>query len=412
MNRATGTQLRAGRLTCRPGAFQNASRRRPLSIDKMDVQSVEADQSFKSFRALANATPAFLWMTTTTGENAFINEPLADFLGVSGHYTLPDGAYVIHPDDESRARQNFAACLAKRIAHTDEHRLRRFDGQFCWVLAKAVPRTSPTGEFLGYSGVILNISDRKQAEDELRTAYNWLMRELNERIKAEHEICDLGQRLITAQEEERSRIARELHDDVSQQIGALSLALSNLKVRIEADGRGAAEQAERLHQKISQLSASIRQLSHELHPASLEYAGIAVALRSYCGEFSALSGLKVSLQVSGDFDDVPPAAALCLYRVTQEALQNVAKHAATNQAEVHLVRTNGNLYLTVSDRGIGFDKQRARASEGLGFLSMKERVGLVKGTLEIESEPGLGTTVRIHIPLASIVPFLIGNSHS
>jgi len=361
-------------------------------------------ESEQQFRIIANDTPAFLWMTSPDGQNSFINKPLADFLGIPEHNTLPDGAYVVHPEEDNGVgtKEKFLDCLARRAEFADEHRLRRFDGEYCWVLSRAIPRWSPTGEFLGYSGVILDISDRKRAEEELRTAYNWLMRELNERIRAEREIRDLGQRLITAQEEERARIARELHDDVSQQIGALSLALNNLKVQITAEGPEVIEQAERLHQRILQLASSIRQLSHELHPALLEYAGIAVALRSYCGEFSSLSGLNISFQSSGAYDDVPPAAALCLYRVTQEALRNVAKHAATNQAEVYMARTNGNLHLTVSDRGVGFDKERARTQGGLGFLSMKERVGLVKGALEVESEPGFGTTVRIEIPVVSL----------
>jgi len=304
----------------------------------------------------------------------------------------------MHPADAARAREKFADCLARRADHTDEHRLRRADGQYRWVLVKAAPRFSATGEFLGYSGIIIDISSRRRAEEELRTTYDWLTRELNERIKAEQEIRDLGQRLIHAQEQERARIARELHDDLGQQIGALSIALSSLKAQIVAQRPDADLEADRLHTQLSQVASSIRQLSHELHPAMLEHAGIAVALRSYCREYSSLSGVNVSFQASGTFDDVSPAAALCVYRVVQESLQNVARHGKTNVADVHLVRAIGNLRLTVSDRGAGCDLDVARASGGLGLVSMRERVGLVKGTLAVESKPGLGTTIWVNVP--------------
>jgi len=371
---------------------------RSVSINNISEFEVEDAQAIEDFRKLANASPAFLWMTSPNGENSFINNPLADFLGIPEHCTLPGGAYVIHPEDEAKARENFNDCLARRVEHSDEHRVRRYDGQYCWVLARAVPRISPTGEFLGYAGVIIDITNRKRAEVELRTTYDWLTRELHERIKAEQEIRDLGQRLIHAQEQERARIARELHDDLGQQIGALSIALSNLKANIVAQRPDVTEQADRLHRQLSEVASSVRQLSHELHPALLEHAGIAVALRSYCKEYSTLSGLSVSFQASGTFDDVSAPAALCVYRVAQEALQNVAKHGKTTGAEVHLARAVGNVRLTVSDRGVGCDVERSRSSGGLGLVSMRERVGLVKGTLALESKPGFGTTVRVNIP--------------
>jgi len=166
---------------------------RSMSINNVSLLEVEDEQAIENFRKLANTMPALLWMTTPTGENCFINKPLADFLGVPEHATLPEGAYVMHPADAARAREKFADCLARRADHTDEHRLRRADGQNRWVLVKAAPRFSATGEFLGYSGIIIDISSRRRAEDELRTTYDWLTRELNERIKAEQEVRDLGQ---------------------------------------------------------------------------------------------------------------------------------------------------------------------------------------------------------------------------
>jgi PAS domain S-box-containing protein len=354
-------------------------------------------ESEQQFRIVANDTPAFLWMTSATGESSFINRPLAAFLGIPEYNTLTSGSYVVHPEDDERAHAKFLDCLARRAELSDEYRLRRFDGQYRWVLVRAIPRMSPRGEFLGYTGKIFDITDRKETEEELRSAHDQLAIELNQRNKAELEVVNLGQRLILAQEEERTRIARELHDNLGQRIGALSIGLSNLKQQISGLS-GAEESAARLHASLSEVASNIRQLSHQLHPAILEPAGLAAALKSLCTEFSSLSGVIVSLQESGAFEDVPGAVALCIYRVTQEALQNVAKHAQVKDVDVTLTRFGVGVRLSVSDRGIGFDPGGARASAGLGLVSMKERVRLVSGNLAVESSLGEGTTVRLEIP--------------
>jgi signal transduction histidine kinase len=234
---------------------------------------------------------------------------------------------------------------------------------------------------------------------ELKAAHDLLARELNKRTQAEHEIQSLTERLIGAQEEERTRIARELHDDFGQQIAALSIAFANLRRQIPEERREAREQADLLYQGLLRLASGVRNLSHQLHPAMLEHAGLAAALRSYCAEFSTLSDLSVSFEASGTFEDLSPSVALCIYRVTQEALQNVAKHAAVKDAEVRLIRSTGMIRLTVADHGAGFQPSRARASGGLGLASIKERVRQANGVLVLESEPGQGTTLRVDIPI-------------
>jgi signal transduction histidine kinase len=215
---------------------------------------------------------------------------------------------------------------------------------------------------------------------------------------AEREIKALSGRLMNAQEEERARVARELHDDLSQQIAALSIGMSNLKRQLpqqQVDARG---QSERLQQKLVQVAESIRRISHELHPAALQHSGLAAALRAYCAEFALLTGVQVSPRIDGLFDSVPSSAALCVYRITQEALQNVSKHAKVGSAAVELSRSTGVMSLTVSDTGVGIDPARAEGAGGLGLVSIRERAGLAGGSLEIRSKPNQGTTVTLRIP--------------
>jgi signal transduction histidine kinase len=226
----------------------------------------------------------------------------------------------------------------------------------------------------------------------------WRNQKLQTYRDREKEVQALNARLIGAQEEERARLARELHDDVSQQIAALSIGMSNLKRQIPPQQGEAREQTNRIHQKLVQVAESIRRLSHELHPAVLEYSGLAAALRTYCSEFELLTGIRVSLQAYGSFEGVPSPIALCIYRITQEALQNVAKHANVGEAEVELRRSDGILCLSVSDHGPGIKPSRAATPVGLGLVSIRERTRLVNGTFEIQSTPDQGTTLLVRIP--------------
>jgi signal transduction histidine kinase len=266
------------------------------------------------------------------------------------------------------------------------------------VVAQGLPRFSSKGEFLGYAGSLLDVTERKRAEEQLRTTNAALAEELEEHTRAEKEIQGLTARLINAQEEERTRLARELHDDLSQQIAALSIATSNLKADIPEEQAGARAQSDRLQQNLAGLAEGIRRLSHELHPAVLEHAGLAAALRAYCSEFSSLTGVRVALEVEGSFGGVLSAVSLCIYRIVQEALQNVAKHARVTDASVQLRRSPEILSLSIADLGAGMAPDRTGAAAGLGLVSIKERTRLVNGTVQIRSMPNRGTTITVKIP--------------
>jgi len=347
------------------------------------------------FRTVANDTPAYLWMSTVSAENSFINKPLARFFGTDRQDLGFEWVNTIHPEDAERARAQYLESLAARSEYFTEFRVRRFDGEYRWVIAHGVPRFSEKGEFVGYAGSMTDITERREAEASLRAANTGLAHELEERSRAEREIQALTARLIGAQEEERARIARELHDDLSQQIAALSIGMSNLKRKIPQQPEAVA-QSERIQQKLVQLAESTRRLSHELHPAVLEHSGLAAALREYCSELTALTGVRVGLETEGCLDGLESAVSLCVFRVVQEALQNVVRHAKEDEARVELRRSDGMLRLRVSDRGAGID---ARRGSGLGLVSIKERTQLVNGTVEIQSEPNHGTTLTVTVPV-------------
>jgi PAS domain S-box-containing protein len=354
------------------------------------------------FRRVANDTPAYLWMSSATkGENTFINSSLAQFLGTSGEALERVWTEHLHPDDAERARKNYSDCFSGRREYSDEFRIRRRDGEYRWMVNQGVPRFSAKGDFLGYAGALMDITERNAAEHRLWAANAELARELEERTRTEKEIQALSDRLIHAQEEERSRVARELHDDLSQQIAAVSIAMSNLKRGIPEEDAVARSQAERMQQRLAQLAESARRISHELHPAVLKHLGLAPALRAYCAEFTASTGVQVSLITSGSFDGTSPSAALCLYRIAQEALKNIARHARVGEASVELSRSSSVMRLVVADKGDGMELGRTGGAAGLGLVSMRERARLQRGRVEILSKPGEGTRVTVEIPESS-----------
>ena len=214
---------------------------------------------------------------------------------------------------------------------------------------------------------------------------NALARQRAERAAHEsaNNIRDLAGRLMTAQEEERRRIARELHDGVNQDLAALSIALSALEDGLpEGTPADRRREVARLQARTVELAEAIRHLSHELHPGILQYTGLAAALRSHCREFEREHGLPVTYRADDDLGTVPPDVALCLYRVTQEALRNAAQ-ACEGQPGVggRGARPGPTLVLTIRDDGSGFDLEEARSHGGLGLISLDERVRLVGGQL-------------------------------
>jgi signal transduction histidine kinase len=226
----------------------------------------------------------------------------------------------------------------------------------------------------------------------------WSAHRLRLRVVEKHqqEISALNERLMKAQEQERMRIAGELHDGVMQQMLAMSMMLGTAKRKI-ADDSAARPTLEKISDKLVEVGADIRRLSHDLHPPILQEAGLPQAVRAYCEQFSASVGIPVSCDADDAARDLSRGAGLALYRIMQEALGNAAKHARAKRIDVRLARANGHVTLTVKDDGVGFDRGRLTTS-GLGVITMRERAGQLDGTFEFETAPGRGTVVRVSIP--------------
>ncbi len=216
--------------------------------------------------------------------------------------------------------------------------------------------------------------------------------------RSQEELHRLMSSVLTAQEEERRRVSRELHDDFNQQLARLTMEMEVLERQPPAPPHQLRTKLRGLLALAVDLSEGIRRTAHRLHPAVIETLGLAPALKSYCADFSRKEGVKVRFTQRDVSVSIPPEIALCLYRVTQEALRNVTKHSGASHAWVALRGNGGSVDLRISDTGVGFDLQKPKP-KGLGIVSMQERVLLAGGELSIHSEPRHGVRLDVHIPL-------------
>ena len=226
--------------------------------------------------------------------------------------------------------------------------------------------------------------------------------DITTRKMAEAALASVSGKLIEAQEQERRRIARELHDDIGQRLAVLSVELAQLQ-------QGSSNPSEvparigKVQQLTSEITADIQSLSHELHSSRLQYLGLAAALRGFCQEFSEQQKVEVDLEIRDLPTYLSQEISLCFFRVLQEALHNAAKHSGVSHFEVRLWGTPDEIHLTISDSGVGFDLEATKAWGGLGLVSMQERLRLLNGSLFIESQLQRGTTIHASVPNRSEV---------
>jgi PAS domain S-box-containing protein len=459
---------------------------------------------------VAELAPALMWMSDADKRCSYVNPAWMAFTGLPLEAALADGwRENIHPDDLPRCLEIVDAAFERHQPYTLEYRLRRHDGEYRWILDSGIPLLTPDGSSNGYVGSIVDITERKQAEESLRrkeselteaqrlagigswqwdsstnevvwsdelyriagvesrspaaaadnhpnlyppehweritrcaqetmqsgTPYEleiemfsnggrrWLtargeatrdaagrisglrgtVQDITARKRAEEMLANQSRRLLEAQEAERARIARELHDDIGQRLALLSMALQQLQQ--------SADPASELHPSIAALSretleiaTDVQALSHELHSYKLRLLGVVVAIRDFCSEVSARYKVGVDFTHRDVPQSVPSDIALCLFRVAQEAVQNAVRHSGATRLAVSLESTPTVLTLTVRDGGCGFSPESVSQDRGLGLTSMRERLKLVSGELGIDSEPDSGTTVVARVPLQEARP--------
>jgi PAS domain S-box-containing protein len=338
-------------------------------------------ESEERFRLVANTAPVMIWMSGPDKLCNYFNQPWLEFTGRPLEAELGSGwSEGVHPEDLKGCLDTYTRAFDLRESFKMQYRLRRHDGEYRWVLDIGVPRINPDGAFVGYIGSCLDVTEAKLAEEAL---------------------ANMGRKLIEAHEEERAWIARELHDDINQRIALLSVELEQWGQHFPGSESDVQYHMSHLRQRLFDLGKDIQALSHRLHSSKLDYLGIASAANSFCKELSAQQMVEIDFRHAGIPGGLPKEVSLCLFRVLQESLQNAAKHSGVRNFNVELYGTPEEIQLTVSDLGVGFDPQDAINRQGLGLISMRERLQLVSGELSIKSQPGRGTTVLARVPFVA-----------
>ncbi len=287
---------------------------------------------------------------------------------------------LIPQDDREELQQIVARALQEDSSFSFQYRAVPSDDETRWILARGKVVRNSEGQAIKLLGVNVDITDLKRRDIELQ---------------------QLTGRLIQAQDEERHRISRELHDDIGQQVAVLADDLDSLGREVSATGQtGIGDQVQNLHQRASELATGIHKLSHELHSSRLQHLGLVAALKELCGKFPSQRQLEIELLADGFPENLTQDVALCVFRIAQEALNNVIKHSNAHKVTVELTQINSLVRLRIVDDGIGFDSKAP--SSGIGLTSMRERLRLVGGNLIVKSNPGAGTEVSAEIQLAAL----------
>lgn len=339
-------------------------------------------ESEERFRLVADTAPVLIWMSGTDKLCNFFNKGWLNFTGRLLKEELGEGwVSDVHPDDVRRCLNIYSESFDTRIDFEMEYRLRRFDGEYRWVVDYGVPRFESDGTFCGYIGSCVDITERKSSAESLK---------------------NLTGRLINAQEEERTRIARDLHDDFSQRLALQCIELEQLrKILPESEMEGRARLLAML-KGAKAMSSDLRSLSHQLHSSRLEFIGLLPALSGLCREITEKYKIEVRFTGCELPIGIPKDIALCLFRVAQEALGNVVKHSQAAKANVDLRLKTNTLKLYVTDGGKGFDSEVSNSGAGIGLIGMTERLRLVSGKLTIRSEPMRGTEIQAEVPLLAL----------
>lgn len=464
---------------------------------KAEGQSRESE---RRFRAVADTAPVLIWMSGMDKLFTYFNTPWLDFTGRSMDEELGNGwTGGVHPDDFQRCLDTYTQSFDRRERFRMEYRLRRYDGEYRWLLDVGVPRFQ-SSSFAGYIGCALDVTERKLAEDKLREyeravegveemivvvnrEYRCLMankeflkkrnsaeeqvvghfahefvneqayeavvkpkldecfqgkvvrfelrytyphigerdlfvsyypvegsngidravcvlHDITDRKLAEKALSTVSRRLIQAQEQERTRIARELHDDINQRLAMVQVDLNQLRENPPNSLVDLRERMDGLRKRVSDTSNEVQAISHRLHSSKLEYLGLVAACKSFCTEIAERRKIQIEFNAKVVPSATPEDHALTIFRVLQESLQNAIKHSGARRVDVHLGGVSGEIQLTVRDNGVGFDVDKAMSNRGLGLVSMRERVGLVNGTILIASKPMSGTEINVRVPVS------------
>ena len=348
--------------------------------ETLEHKESELRESLGQLRLSADAANVGVWIRDMKGNLLWGSEKYYELFDFDSSKRLTFDHFIeaVHPDEREIVKKTLTAARAVGDEYEIEYRLRMQNSKIRWVRGNGRVDVTSDGTMI-IRGATVDITKLKLAQQSAH---------------------DLSQKLMGAQEKERGRLARELHDDLSQSLALLSIQLQSLVEPSGGNGKLKSKILD-LTDHIERLSSDVHRISHELHPAKLEQLGLEAALRGFFREMSAAHRFKVDFESSNVPRDLGNDVSLCLYRVAQEALQNIAKHSNASNVNVSLSGSSSLIQLVVADNGSGFDPEAVNNGESLGLISIQERLRAVDGEVDVDSEPGEGTKIVAKIPYIS-----------
>ena len=328
----------------------------------------------------ADAAHLGFWVWDVSSNSVWAMERFREMLGFSPAENITYEGILGRVDERDRdvVRSAVQRTLKERARLDVECRVLLPNGTTRWIAATGRANFTAANVPSQLLGVVIDITERHRVEAESR---------------------EVSSKLITAQEDERKRIARDLHDDLNQRLALLSIEMELFGSASTDTSGPARDRLDSMTSQVKGLSSDVHRLSYQLHPAKLDQLGLVVAARTFCREVSAQSGIAVHFEQHDVPRDLNGDVALCLYRVIQEALQNSIRHNGGAPIQVSLAHAAEQIRLLITDEGKGFDVDHAMHNGGLGLVSMRERVRQVKGSIQFTSSPGQGTRIEVNVPL-------------
>jgi len=376
------SKSKTDQITASPAGAESAVRinKQPSEIDTREI----------FLQATIEACASSIAVLNESGQILYVSKPwrlAAEKYGPHGGCHPLDLNCLERRNGPSAGASNHTSALAEDIQAILDGKITEFHNEYScstlsgsrWFVVHAARLALPGTA--GAFRILVNSSDitnSRQIEETLR---------------------DLSGRLITAQEEERSRVARELHDDLNQRMALLSVELEQLSQRLPASQSNLRLSVNNLWERAQEISSEIHRVAYQLHPSKLDHLGLVAAIKSHCLELAAYHEIKIAFEEKGCSGFIPKDVTLCLFRIVQESFRNVIKHSGAREASVSLLGTPHVIHLSVSDTGRGFAVDSLESKKGLGLISMRERLRLVGGVISIHST-SRGTKIEVSVPVA------------
>lgn len=342
--------------------------------------------SEKRYHTLTEVSPVGIFYTDETGYTTYVNRRWCQITGLSAEQALGYGwLNAVHEEDRERLLHGWREATQLERLSISEYRYIRPNGKVVWVMGQATPERNAKNEVIGYVGTTTDITEQKMADEEIR--------------QMNTELQNLSGYLLRVRDEERRRISREIHDELGQQLTAIKMDVAWINKKISPESGDMKERIEDILQLIDACNRSIRRILTELRPMALDDQDLAEALQWLGKQFTTHTSIPVDFNLEGEQMELAEELSTCIFRICQEALTNITRHADCKHVLLQLLFTKDSIGLIVTDDGLGFDKLAVKNKHSFGLLGMRERVRSLGGEFDIHSSPGNGTKIQVTLPV-------------